>query len=82
MPEAQLKGLVLPKSWTRFSYMYKYEGKPLILASRARDDAGFIQPTIDEETAVMGVESVYHRNGIATWEVTAEGKVNNVQVRS
>jgi len=80
--EADLKGLVLPKSWTRFSFMYKYEGKPLILASRARDDAGYIQPTIDQETAVMGVESVYHRNGIATWEVTAEGKVNNVQVRS
>jgi len=80
--EAKLKGLVLPKSWTRFSFMYKYEGKPLILASRARDDAGYIQPTIDQETAVMGVESVYHRNGIASWEVTAEGKVNNVQVRS
>jgi len=80
--EAKLKGLVLPKSWTRFSYMYKYEGKPLVLASRARDDAGYIQPTIDQETAVMGVESVYHRNGIATWEVTADGEVNNVQVRS
>lgn len=80
--EAQLKGLVLPKSWTRFSFMYKYEGKPLILASRARDDAGYIQPTIDQETSIMGVESVYHRNGISSWEVTAEGKVNNVQIRS
>ncbi len=80
--EAKLKGLVLPKSWTRFSYMYKYEGKPLLLASRARDDAGFIQPTIDQEVSVMGVESVYHRNGISGWEVTADGKVNNVQIRS
>lgn len=80
--EAKLKGLVLPKSWTRFSYMYKYEGKPLILASRAYDDAGYVQPTIDQEVAVVGVESVYHRNGIATWEVTAKGKVNNVQIRS
>jgi sulfane dehydrogenase subunit SoxC len=80
--EAELKGLVLPKSWTRFSFMYKYEGKELILASRARDDAGYIQPTIDQEVSIMGVESVYHRNGIATWEVTADGKVNNVQVRS
>ncbi|MEJ2500095.1 MAG: sulfite dehydrogenase [Campylobacterales bacterium] len=80
--EANLKGLVLPKSWTRFSFLYKYEGKPLILASRARDDAGYIQPTIDQEVSVMGVESVYHRNGIATWEVTADGTVNNVQVRS
>ena len=79
---AALKGLVLPKSWTRFSFMYTYEGKPLILASRARDDAGYIQPTIDQEVSVMGVESVYHRNGISTWEVTKEGKVNNVQIRS
>ena len=80
--EAKIKGLVLPKSWTRFSFMYKYEGKPLILGSRAMDDAGRMQPTIDQEVAVMGVESVYHRNSIATWEVTANGEVNNVQIRS
>jgi sulfane dehydrogenase subunit SoxC len=80
--EASLKGLVLPKSWTRFSFMYKYEGNALILGSRARDDGGHIQPTIDEECSVVGVEGVYHRNGIATWEVTTKGEVNNVQVRT
>ena len=81
--EASLKGLVLPKAWTRFSFMHKFKkGQPLLLASRARDDAGFIQPTVAHERKVMGVESVYHRNAIATWEVTAEGKVNNVQVIS
>jgi len=80
--ETSLKGLVLPKSWTRFSFMYRYEGKPLLLSSRARDDAGHIQPTVKHERAVMGVESVYHRNGIATWEVTEKGEVNNVQVLS
>jgi len=80
--EADLKGLVLPKAWTRFSYVYKYEGKPLLLASRAYDDAGHVQPTVKHERDVMGVESVYHRNGIQTWEVTAKGEVNNVQVLS
>jgi len=80
--EASLKGLVLPKCWTRFSFMHKYDGKPLILASRARDDGGHIQPTVKHEREVMGVESVYHRNGIRTWEVTAKGEVNNVQVLS
>jgi len=30
----------------------------------------------------MGVESVYHRNGVETWEVTAKGEVNHVQIRS
>jgi len=80
--EASLKGLVLPKAWTRFSFMYKYEGKPLLLSSRARDDGKHIQPTVKHEREVMGVESVYHRNGIHTWEVTAKGEVNNVQVLS
>ncbi|MBD3793395.1 MAG: sulfite dehydrogenase [Campylobacterales bacterium] len=79
--EASLKGLVLPKAWTRFSYMYRYEGKPLLLASRAVDDSGHVQPTIDQETAVVGVEAVYHRNSICTWEVTDKGVVNNVHIR-
>ena len=81
--KASLKGLVLPKAWTRFSFMHKFKkGQKLLLSSRAYDDAGHIQPTVKQERDVMGVESVYHRNGIATWEVTAEGKVNNVQVIS
>jgi sulfane dehydrogenase subunit SoxC len=81
--KANLKGLVLPKAWTRFSFMHKFKkGEPLLLSSRAYDDAGFIQPTVAQERKVMGVESVYHRNAVATWEVTAEGKVNNVQVIS
>lgn len=81
--EAQLKGLILPKSWTRWSYMHTYKkGETLLLTSRAMDDAGYIQPTVDQETGILGVEGVYHRNGVETWEVTAEGKVNHVQIRS
>jgi len=80
--EVELKGLILPKSWTRFSYMYKYEGKPLLLQSRAVDDSENVQPTVNQEKAVIGVEGVYHRNSICTWEVKANGEVHNVQVRS
>lgn len=79
--EASLKGLVLPKSWTRFSYITKWTGKPLLLSSRAVDDVNNVQPTIDEETSVIGVESVYHRNAIVTWEVNTKGEVNNVHIR-
>jgi len=79
---ANLKGLVLPKSWTRWSYIHVYDGKSLLLTSRAMDDAGYIQPTVDEETSVTGVEAVYHRNAVETWEVTEEGEVNHVQIRS
>jgi sulfane dehydrogenase subunit SoxC len=80
--EANLKGLVLPKAWTRFSYMYKYEGKPLLLQSRSYDDSKNVQPTVNQEKAVVGVEGVYHRNAIITWKVTDMGEVSNVQVRS
>ncbi len=81
--KAKLKGLVLPKCWTRWSFMHKYrKGQRLLLTSRAMDDAGYIQPTVDQETEVMGVESVYHRNGLETWEVTKTGEVNHVQLRS
>jgi len=80
--EAPLKGLVLEKSWTRFSYMYKYEGKDILLSSRARDDAGHIQPTVKQERDTVGVEGVYHRNGIHTWAVSANGEVTNVQILS
>ena len=80
--EASLKGLVLPKAWTRFSYMYKYEGKPLLLQSRSYDDSDNVQPTVNQEKKVVGVEGVYHRNAIHTWATSAKGEVNNVQVRS
>lgn len=80
--KASLKGLILPKSWTRFSYIYRYEGKPLLIQSRAMDDAGYIQPSITQEKAVMGLEGVYHRNSICTWEVRQDGSVHNVQVRT
>ena len=62
--------------------MYKYEGKPLLLQSRAVDDSNNVQPTVNQEKAVVGVEGVYHRNAICTWEVNKKGEVNNVQVRS
>ncbi len=80
--EANLKGLVLPKCWTRFSFMYKWDGKPILLSSRATDDTGNTQPTIDQEVKVMGVEAIYHRNALVTWEVKSNGEVNNVHIRS
>ncbi|HHD79127.1 MAG TPA: sulfite dehydrogenase [Epsilonproteobacteria bacterium] len=80
--EASLKGLVLPQSWTRFSFIYKYEGKPLFLSSRARDDAGYVQPSVKQERDAVGIEGVYHRNGVMTWEIKENGEVHNVQILS
>lgn len=80
--EAKLKGLVLPKAWTRFSYIIKWDGKKKVLLSRAIDDSGHIQPSIDTLVSKVGVEGIYHRNPIVGWEVKSTGEVNNVHVRS
>ncbi|MCO4845624.1 MAG: sulfite dehydrogenase, partial [Sulfurovum sp.] len=80
--EASLKGLVLEKSWTRFSLMHEYTGKPMLLSSRASDDAGHIQPSVKNERAAVGIEGVYHRNAVHTWEIDAKGEVTNVQILS
>ncbi len=80
--EASLKGLVIEKAWTRFSIMHEYTGKPMLLSSRAADDAGHIQPSVKNERAAVGIEGVYHRNGIHTWEIDAKGVVTNVQILS
>ncbi len=80
--EASLKGLVLEKSWTRFSIMHEYTGKPMLLSSRASDDAGHVQPSVKNERAAVGIEGVYHRNGIHTWAIDEKGVVTNVQILS
>jgi len=80
--EARLKGLVLAKAWTRFSFITVWDGKTKVMLSRAIDDSGHIQPTIDKLIENVGVEGIYHRNPIVGWEVNAKGEVNNVHVRS
>jgi len=78
--EAKLKGLVLPKSWTRFSYLYKWDGRPLLLQSRSVDETGYVQPTLAQLRKSRGVESIYHKNSIHTWRVKPSGEVVNVQL--
>jgi len=54
----------------------------MLLSSRASDDAGHVQPTVKNERAAVGIEGVYHRNAIHTWEIDAKGEVTNVQILS
>lgn len=77
---AQLKGLVLPKCLTRFSLLYEWDGAPKLLQSRAADDTGYVQPTLAQLRAARGVESIYHKNSVQTWGLSAEGAVRNVQI--
>jgi sulfane dehydrogenase subunit SoxC len=76
----QPKGLVLEKALTRFSIRTKWHGESWLLQSRAYDDSGYVQPTLAQLRAQRGVNSIYHKNAIHTWQVQPTGEVKNVQI--
>lgn len=77
---ARMDGPSLDKSMHRFYYDFNWDGKPLLLQSRAHDSTGYIQPSKDALRAVRGRNSIYHNNGIQTWYVNEQGVAENVEV--
>ena len=77
---AKITSEVLPKALTRFELELDWQGEPLLLQSRAMDETGYVQPTLTQLREVRGVQSIYHKNSIQTWQVDANGGVANVQI--
>ena len=77
---ARLEGPVLNKCLTRFNLDWIWDGKPVVLQSRAIDDTGYVQPKLNELRAVRGTRSIYHNNAIQSWLIAESGEVSNVQV--
>ena len=77
---ATLQQPVHTKALTRFRIDWNWNGGPALLASRAIDDTGYVQPMIRQLRAVRGTRSIYHNNAIQTWRVDPSGEVSNVQV--
>ncbi|HET7093603.1 MAG TPA: molybdopterin-dependent oxidoreductase, partial [Thermomicrobiales bacterium] len=75
---ADVQGPVVPIAWTRFRFPWMWDGKPARLQSRAIDETGYVQPTLEQLVAVRGTHSFYHYNGIKTWAIAATGEVSNV----
>ena len=74
--EARLAGPVLPKAHTRFTLPFRFEGAPMELASRAIDETGYVQPTVEALIEARGVGSVpYHLNPIVHWGIERDGRV-------
>lgn len=77
---ARMESPVLSKALTRFNLDWIWDGKPAIIQSRAMDDTGYVQPTFKQLRAVRGTRSIYHNNGIQSWQVQESGEVKNVQI--
>ena len=77
---ARTDGPSLPKAMHRFYHDFVWDGRPLLLQSRAMDSTGYVQPTKDALRAIRGVDSIYHNNGIQTWAISETGEAENVEV--
>jgi sulfane dehydrogenase subunit SoxC len=73
--EAELLGTPSPKAHTRFQHMWRWDGSPTKLMSRAVDETGYVQPPLAAFTKVRGTGTDYHFNAIRTWTVERDGRV-------
>ncbi len=76
--EAALQGPVFTKSLTRFRLPWDWNGERAVLASRATDEKGNVQPTRSVWLAEHAQPARYHNHSIQTWEVAPDGSVANV----
>lgn len=78
--QARFTSEVTPRALTRFGLEWHWDGSPALIQSRAVDETGYVQPTLNQLKAVRGTNSIYHKNGIHTWKVATDGTVSNVQL--
>ena len=78
--DARLQEPRLPIAFTRFRLPWRFDGRETVIASRATDETGYVQPTREALIAVRGTNSGYHFNGMKFWKINANGAVTNVEI--
>lgn len=73
--QARLDEPALSKAFTRFTHDVRWDGRETIVASRATDETGYVQPTHERLVAARGIFSEYHNNAIQPWKITHDGRV-------
>src|SRR6202035_6107758 len=85
--EAALQGPVNPKAYTRFRMPWRWDGQPVVLQSRAWDEAGNSQPTRGDMFAERGEPKgntpvtafpMGHMNVITSWAIDSKGEAKHV----
>jgi len=76
--DAALDEHVLSKCLTRFRSAWRWDGGPAVLLSRAVDSAGNVQPTRSVVLQGRAPGAFDHCNAIQAWQISRNGKVNNV----
>ena len=74
--EAELQSPILSKAFTRFRFPWRWSGEETVIWSRATDETGYVQPTIEAMKAARGNRRAnYHGNFILGWRVPESGAV-------
>lgn len=86
--QAALQDPVLPKAFTRFRMPWRWDGQPVVLQSRAWDEAGNVQPLRADFVAARGQTEKpvatplafpnQHYNSITSWGIGANGEIKHV----
>jgi sulfane dehydrogenase subunit SoxC len=86
--EAALQGPVHPQAFTRFRMPWRWDGQPVVLQSRAWDEAGNAQPLRAEFVAVRGQTKrpvtnpaafpSQHYNSLTSWGIDSNGSIKHV----
>jgi sulfane dehydrogenase subunit SoxC len=74
---AELQTPVLPLAHTRFRASWNWDGRDALIASRAIDETGYLQPTLSDLVRLRGTNTGYHNNAIIPWKVSSTGAVTN-----
>jgi len=76
---AELQEPVLTRAVTRFRFPWEWNGEPAVILSRATDETGYVQPSLEELIEVRGTGSFYHNNAMTPWRIAANGEVTNAR---
>jgi sulfane dehydrogenase subunit SoxC len=73
---ARLQDPVLDKAHTYFRYLWKWNGRETAIMSRAVDETGYTQPTLDQLVKARGLDmGGYHLNPVTAWLIKNDGQV-------
>ena len=73
--QAELQDPVLSNCTTRFRHLWNWDGRATTLMSRAVDETGYTQPSLQTLMDARGEGSAYHYNSIRPWSVESDGQV-------
>tara|TARA_Y100001970_G_scaffold58835_3_gene74779 strand:+ start:11174 stop:11962 length:789 start_codon:yes stop_codon:yes gene_type:complete len=73
--DAALEGPILDKSTVRFRHLFEWNGRDTVILSRATDETGYVQPTVEQLWEARGIRTSYHQNHQRAWKIARTGEV-------